>query len=108
MTVTFKHSSSGRVHLIEQAVIEEKLGDFEEPYEVGTWRERRHLEGWNIEDDFNIASLWKAGEDEEDPDIWIVNTKEGLFRAASDEEEMACREYSEPLGNVSQYLSQSK
>lgn len=105
MTVTFNHSSPGRVHLIEQAVIEEQLGYFQsEPYEVGTWRERHHLEGRNIEDDFSIATLWKAGEEEEDPDIWIVNTKEGLFRAATDEEEMACREYSEPLGNVAVLL----
>lgn len=104
MTVTFSHSSGDhRVHLIEQAVIEEELGIFRcEPYEVGTWRERHHLTDCNIEDDFNIASLWKAGEDESDPDIWIVNTNEGLFRVATGEEEMACREYSEPLGNVGQ------
>lgn len=103
MTVTFNHSSGDlRVHLIEQAVIEEELGVFEgESYEIGTWRERHHLNGGNIEDDFRLASLWKAGENEDDPDIWVVNTIDGLFRAVTDEEEMACREYSELLGNVS-------
>jgi hypothetical protein len=81
---------------------------YPEPYPVGKWRLATDGFGYGrrLEQDFESAELWKACDDEESPELWVVTTTEGRYRNATDDEWMACNEYSEALGNIQAVLNE--
>ena len=65
---------------------------YPEPYPVGKWLTWDDVidSGYDIRQDFNCAELWKAGNEEDDPVLWVVSTDYGVYRKATDDEWMAC------------------
>jgi hypothetical protein len=81
---------------------------YPEPYPVGKWRLMSDVCCGDrvVEDDFESAELWKACNDEESPELWVVTTVEGRYRKSTDDEWMACNEYIEALGNIQAVLEE--
>lgn len=94
------------LHMIPQEVLENEYGvdpRFDE-YEVGEWRDRESVINgdYPIEDDFVGADLWRV--EELDDLFWVVTTPSGQYRKPTDGEDRACREWTAPLGNISEKL----